>query len=747
MSKVNTNKIPILFTSILYILGLFLFLEWLYPVKEVTDTSNLNVFIIFTLFCFIITILQVHWSISFLLKGFGILFIINGLYSEYSLFSKIWFSELFTHISYNLQLVFSMQWQDLTGMFRSILFLIIIWLMSYLIHYWFVLMKRIFIFVVLTFVYLTVLDTFTIYDSTFPIIRTFILSFLALGMTNFFKEVQLEGIRFSWTKKNPIWIVPLISIVLFSAVIGYAAPKLDPKWPDPVPFIQGVTGNGPGGVVQKVGYGEDDTRLGGSFVQDYSPVFQAVSKEEHYWRIESKDTYTGKGWVKSDDSGYVAQQNGFINYGENSDEIETTRLDATIKFEEDVDIPKLLYPYGIKKAEEFYDLQQNPLDVDLLLNEENGEIITQLGNEEATIPVYSVLYDYPSYSRNSLRAQREFESQELVERYTQLPSSLPERVKDLAHELTDGYSNQYDKVTAIEGYFSRNGFEYQTTEVPVPGADEDYVDQFLFDSKVGYCDNFSTSMVVMLRTLDIPSRWVKGFTSGEKVTDFVEGDTSYDVYEVTNANAHSWVEVYFEDIGWVPFEPTKGFSNLSDFYTDYDSDNDDDFLDAPEPPELEQPELEEEPDPLTPEDEEDSVEAMNPNGDGSSGGGIAFQLSWWHYVIFGAILLAILFVLFKFRFQVRMYWLMNKLEKKQDAETYQDAYHFMLKLLGKKGFSKEPNQTLREYAQRVDTWYRTDSMATLTSEYEKIIYKNDFNHLRLSEVKDLWKNLIKKILG
>src|SRR5699024_2823833 len=138
----------------------------------------------------------------------------------------------------------------------------------------------------------------------------------------------------------------------------------------------------------------------------------------------------------------------------------------------------------------------------------------------------------------------------------------------LAEEITEEYDNRYDKARAIEQYFGRNGFVYQISNVPVPEEEQDYVDQFLFDSKVGYCDNYSTSMVVMLRTLDIPARWAKGFTSGEKITEHANGAN---VYEVTNANAHSWVEVYFPDIGWVPFEPTQGFSNLSDFHVTEDT--------------------------------------------------------------------------------------------------------------------------------------------------------------------------------
>ena len=75
------------------------------------------------------------------------------------------------------------------------------------------------------------------------------------------------------------------------------------------------------------------------------------------------------------------------------------------------------------------------------------------------------------------------------------------------------------------------------------------MDQFLFETKIGYCDNFSTSMVVMLRSLGIPARWVKGFAPGE----IVQREDSIPVYEVTNNNAHSWVEAYFPNVGWMHF--------------------------------------------------------------------------------------------------------------------------------------------------------------------------------------------------
>ena len=71
-------------------------------------------------------------------------------------------------------------------------------------------------------------------------------------------------------------------------------------------------------------------------------------------------------------------------------------------------------------------------------------------------------------------------------------------------------------------------------------------------------------MIVLLRSAGIPARWVKGFTEGtpENTSASAEGEN---VYKIANNNAHSWVEVYFPGYGWIPFEPTKGFTNPYNF--------------------------------------------------------------------------------------------------------------------------------------------------------------------------------------
>ena len=107
----------------------------------------------------------------------------------------------------------------------------------------------------------------------------------------------------------------------------------------------------------------------------------------------------------------------------------------------------------------------------------------------------------------------------------------------------------YDQAKALEAWFIEKGRFTYTLQPPKTPSGVRPMDYFLFDSKKGFCQDFSTAMNVMLRTLRIPSRQMSGFSVGVL-------DDKTRQHMVNAVEAHSWVEVFFPGYGWIPFEPT-----------------------------------------------------------------------------------------------------------------------------------------------------------------------------------------------
>ncbi len=117
-----------------------------------------------------------------------------------------------------------------------------------------------------------------------------------------------------------------------------------------------------------------------------------------------------------------------------------------------------------------------------------------------------------------------------------------------------GATSPYDQAKAIESWFIEKGRFTYTLSPPKAPLGVRPLDYFLFDSKKGFCQDFSTAMNVMLRTLGIPSRQMSGFSAGVL-------DDKTRQHFVNAVEAHSWVEVFFPGYGWIPFEPTPDGTN------------------------------------------------------------------------------------------------------------------------------------------------------------------------------------------
>ncbi|QEY22077.1 transglutaminase [Psychrobacillus sp. AK 1817] len=718
---------------LIYIFTCLLMVEWLKPVMELTDTDHLSLFVFYLAISFFFYFIKLDWKLAIPIKLLFICWIIVYIYTDYSFFSKVSLDYLGVELLHNFSAIFSQEWGAITDPFRTFLFFVLLWMTTYLLNYWIRVRKTLLLFFILTVLFITILDAFSPYSGKDSIVTTLISGFIIMGLLYIQKLLVENNISLIGTFITAS-IGSLILLLAISGITAYALPKAGPIWPDPVPFFTtstlevderegGVKGTG---GIKKVGYGENDEQLGGAFQSDDTPIFWADVNTQQYWKVETKDTYTSKGWIQSESE--VELQNFGIGEIFESDippGEDNLTTDANIVMAQD--FPLILQPYGIKSIQtnEEAMFTRNPLN----------QKISVLNSSNSSLWDYNVSFSEPTYSLKALRATNTESLNSLssdFDRYLQLPDTLPDRVRELAVSITQDKSSLYDKANSIERYFRSNSFSYNQTMAAIPDKDTDYVDQFLFDTKVGYCDNFSTSMVVLLRSIDIPARWVKGFAPGDRTNMENLGD----VYEVTNNNAHSWVEAYFPNVGWITFEPTIGFSSSANIVYDVEKQTD---------------EL------LTPEEQQETPKSEGfKKEDEVSFSFTAFLqtiIDWisekkvtilWFVIILG--------ILSLFAYIHRGKWLSKVLIptsrlRKNDWNSFEKMYHQLLRQLSRRGLVREQGQTLMDFARKVDKDFGDTHMIRLTKAYQQGFYGNNKTELNYASIRESWEYLINQLSG
>ena len=266
-----------------------------------------------------------------------------------------------------------------------------------------------------------------------------------------------------------------------------------------------------------------------------------LNAPRYYWRSITYDTYVSAGWVTSSAPPQTFEANTPLIPGL-LDGYKLLHLDVQM-----VQPEGRLFWSGILFSADI------PFTVDWRVRPQSSLFADQSALLEADM--FAVASDANSYRAESyvpqatakeLRAASTDYPKEIRERYLSLPTTLPERVHELAKEITEGRTNPYDKAKAIETYLRNYPYDL---EISAPPEGQDVTDYFLFDLKKGYCDYYATAMVVLARSSGIPARFVAGYSPG----DYDAANARYIVREL---HAHSWAEVYFPEIGWVEFEPT-----------------------------------------------------------------------------------------------------------------------------------------------------------------------------------------------
>lgn len=434
---------------------------------------------------------------------------------------------------------------------------VVYWLVAYASH-----RSRLWLFYnVLGILVLAVVDGNTLVHPNASIVMLAVIFVVVLGVNQL-----LRMYRFTPPNSQPSlrFFSPLALLLLLASAIGLATPKAAAAWPNPF----GASGGGGGsGTVKTIGYQLDNSRLGGSFVSNNQAVLQVVSPFATYLRGETLSDYTGKGWESAPLTDAQMLKGTIGVPFSNSDVssytfhgLPTKTIQQTISLRTNtVNTSDLLGGYAINEVLKLPGTYQNHIYTDTVQGNIHGPKLSIGQSYSVQSVVLSNPYAHLSDNKTPFSSlYRDIPAN--VRKYDlQLPAEVPSSVGALAQRIVEknGATTEYQMVQALKSYLESN-YIYQTTDVPIPGRGQDYVSQFLFQSKRGYCNNFSTSLAIMLRTLGVPTRWVTGYTSGTLNADSSIG--SNQTYVVTNNDAHSWVEVYFPKYGFIPFDPTPNFN-------------------------------------------------------------------------------------------------------------------------------------------------------------------------------------------
>ncbi len=267
------------------------------------------------------------------------------------------------------------------------------------------------------------------------------------------------------------------------------------------------------------------------------------------------DKYDGRGWTKSKSAAYQlrAGRDGFhpiSSYGSAKD-IEYNEIEYDI-YQEPLEIEtrvlfSIVRPLSLRPVANRFDRFRGTMKTYFI--DEMQDL--SYDGPRGTSVSYTMRSGLLKLRPGSLRRTLQKYPRSIRKRYLQLPEGFDPRVNELAEEVIGSADNPYDMALAIESHLANN-YKYNKEG---QGELTDPISNFLFERKEGHCEYYASAMVLMLRTLGVPARPANGFL-GATYNAFGE------YYTVTEGRAHSWVEVYFNQWGWITFDPTPAVESL-----------------------------------------------------------------------------------------------------------------------------------------------------------------------------------------
>jgi protein-glutamine gamma-glutamyltransferase len=372
-------------------------------------------------------------------------------------------------------------------------------------------------------------------STEFSFLFSFMLFFLSLAWAMIL--LTMKGESEALTGKEPRWkvnrkfFVSTATLTLcstaFTLVIFFVIPRVG----------IGYFSKRAGGALKISGF-SDTVKLGsmGELLLDPATVMRVQlegdrpPESELYWRGKAFDYYNGSSWENRLGSSKVLLRGPASIFILGSEGSMPRRCVTQRIMLEPLDNPTLfsLYPA--------YEING---DFKTLITDRSGAFsLTSAPEGRISYVACSVLFP-PKKAADARRESRD------ANYYLQLTDGMDE-LRNLSRTITRRTDSPMKKALEVQDYLQSN---YSYSLEPGGKNGEDPINNFLFHSKKGYCEHFATAMVLLLRASGVPARLISGFQGGE-------WNAYGGYYTIRAQDAHTWVEAYIKNSGWVRFDPT-----------------------------------------------------------------------------------------------------------------------------------------------------------------------------------------------
>jgi transglutaminase-like putative cysteine protease len=338
-------------------------------------------------------------------------------------------------------------------------------------------------------------------------------------------------------------------------VVAIVSPLILPAFGDGLLAWRTQIGEGPGGA----GAGGSGSGRINQLVsiapqlisQSDQVLFDVESDQTAYWRLVSLADFDGRDWhplAGSDDGQGLPLLPPEAPVQRVQQRFNLTSLEGD------------QLPAAVQANVAFIDFRTSDprFDETRLLAQRDGSLRLLDAFEDEAGDVRGLSYDVTSFAPAISYADlRDAAPATPAPAYADVPSDLSDEVKELVRGWVDGAQTPLDKLIAIQDEL--RSFEYSLDVERL--ASTDYLTRFLLETQAGYCQQFATAFAILARFEGFATRVSVGFLPGE------QDPGRRGRFTVRGTDAHAWPEVYFRDVGWVPFEPTPRSATTPPRYT------------------------------------------------------------------------------------------------------------------------------------------------------------------------------------